>query len=230
VGHIQLHGLDSLRTSCPTSNDTTSRKKFKPPEEAAPFEKSVAGRNGLLALHWVFGYLESWPFCKGETPAMKTNATRILDMLGIQYEIREYEIDPDDLSAEKVAAAIGLPPEQVFKTLVGRGDRHGVLLAVVPADAELDFKALARLSANRSVDLVSLKEVQPLTGYIRGGVTALAGERDYPVYVEEQMQLFDVVAVSAGVRGQQMLLAPDDYVRATNAIVGTISRAGGQHE
>jgi Cys-tRNA(Pro)/Cys-tRNA(Cys) deacylase len=158
---------------------------------------------------------------------MKTNAMRILDTLGIHYEIREYEVDPDDLSAEKVAGAIGLPPEQVFKTLVARGDRHGVLLAVVPADAELDFKALARLSENRSVELVSLKEVQPLTGYIRGGVTALAGKRDYPVYVEEQMQLFDVVAVSAGVRGEQMLLAPDDYLRAAKAIVGPISRAEG---
>ena len=85
---------------------------------------------------------------------------------------------------------------------------------------------MARLSDNRSVDLVSLKEVQPLTGYIRGGVTALAGKRDYPVFVEEQMQLFDVVAVSAGVRGQQMLLAPDDYLRATKATVGPISRTG----
>ncbi len=125
-----------------------------------------------------------------------------------------------------MAAAIGLPPEQVFKTLVARGDRHGVLLAVVPADAELDFKALARLSQNRNVEMVPLKEVQPLTGYIRGGVTAMAGKRDYPVYVEEQMQLFDVVAVSAGVRGQQMLLAADDYLRATQAIVGPISRTG----
>jgi Cys-tRNA(Pro)/Cys-tRNA(Cys) deacylase len=155
---------------------------------------------------------------------MKTNAMRILDGLGIQYEIREYEVDPDDLNAGKVAAAIGLPPEQVFKTLVARGDRHGVLLAVVPADAELDFKALARLSDNKAVELVSLKEVQPLTGYIRGGVTALAAKRDYPVFVEELMQLFDVAAVSAGVRGQQMLLAPDDYVRATKATVGPISR------
>ena len=106
-----------------------------------------------------------------------------------------------------------MPPEQVFKTLVARGDRHGVLLAVVPANAELDFKALARHSGNRTVELVPLKEVQPLTGYIRGGVTALAGKKEYPVYVDEQMQLFDVVAVSAGVRGMQMLLAPDDYLR-----------------
>ena len=158
---------------------------------------------------------------------MKTNAMRILDTLGIQYEIREYEVDPDDLSAEKVAGDIGLPPEQVFKTLVARGDRHGVLLAVVPADAELDFKALARLSDNRTVEMVSLKEVQPLTGYIRGGVTALAGKREYPVYVDETIQLFDMLAVSPGVRGIQMLLAPDDYLRATKATVGQISRIAG---
>ena len=158
---------------------------------------------------------------------MKTNAMRILDTLGIHYEIREYEVDPDDLSAEHVARDIGLPPEQVFKTLVARGDRHGVLLAVVPANAELDFKALARQSNNRTVELVSLKEVQPLTGYIRGGVTALAGKKDYPVYVDETMQLFDVVAVSPGVRGMQLLLAPDDYVRATKATIGPISRIEG---
>jgi Cys-tRNA(Pro)/Cys-tRNA(Cys) deacylase len=158
---------------------------------------------------------------------MKTNAMRILDTLGIHYEIREYEVDPNDLSAERIASDIGLPPEQVFKTLVARGDRHGVLMAVVPANAEVDFKVLARQSNNRTVELVSLKEVQPLTGYIRGGVTALAGKRDYPVYVDEQIQLFDVVAVSAGVRGKQMLLAPDDYLRATQATLGPISRIEG---
>jgi Cys-tRNA(Pro)/Cys-tRNA(Cys) deacylase len=157
---------------------------------------------------------------------VKTNAMRALDTLGIHYEIREYEVDPDDMGAERVAADIGLPPEQVFKTLVARGDRHGVLLAVVPANAEVDFKALARISGNRTVELVSLKEVQPLTGYIRGGVTALAGKRDYPVYVDEIMQLCDVVAVSAGVRGRQMLVAPDDYLRATRATVGPITRSG----
>jgi len=155
---------------------------------------------------------------------VKTNAMRILDTLGIHYAVREYEVDPDDLSAERIARDIGLPPEQVFKTLVARGDRHGVLLAVVPANAEVDFKALARLSNNRTVELVPLKEVQSLTGYIRGGVTALAGKRDYAVYVDEQIQLFDAVAVSAGVRGKQMLLAPDDYLRATKAAVAPISR------
>ena len=155
---------------------------------------------------------------------MKTNAMRILDTLGIHYEIREYEVDPDDLAAERIANDIGLPPEQVFKTLVARGDRHGVLLAVVPANAEVDFKALARQSNNRTVELVSLKEVQPLTGYIRGGVTAFAGKRDYPIYVDEMIRLFGVVAVSAGVRGTQILLPPDDYLRATQATIGPITR------
>jgi len=156
---------------------------------------------------------------------MKTNAMRLLDTLGIPYEVREYEADPDDLKAERVAHDIGLPAEQVFKTLVARGDRHGVLMAVVPADAEVDFKTLARLSGNRAVEMASLKEVQPLTGYIRGGVTALAGKRDYPVYVDEQIQLFDVIAVSAGARGEQMLLTPDDYLRATRATIGPIARS-----
>ncbi len=143
---------------------------------------------------------------------MKTNAMRILDTRGIRYEVREYEVDPDDLSAERIARDIGLPPEQVFKTLVARGDCHGVLLAVIPANAEVDFKALARHSGDRAVELVALKEVQPLTGYIRGGVTALACKRDYPVYVDELIELFDVIAVSGGVRGKQMLLAPADYL------------------
>ena len=123
---------------------------------------------------------------------MKTNAARLLDSLGIPYELRDYEVDPDDLAAESVARKIGLPPEQVFKTLVARGDRTGVLLAVVPGDAELDLKALARASGDRKAEMVPLKEVTPLTGYVRGGVTALAGKKDYPVFVDETIELFDV--------------------------------------
>lgn len=155
---------------------------------------------------------------------MKTNAARLLDSLGIPYELRDYEVDPDDLTAESVARKIGLPPEQVFKTLVARGDRTGVLLAVVPGDSELDLKALARVSGDRKVDTVSLKEVQPLTGYIRGGVTALAGKKDYPVFVEETIELFDVISVSSGARGTQILLAPGDYLRAVRGTVGAISK------
>lgn len=155
---------------------------------------------------------------------MKTNAARLLDTLGLPYELRDYEVDEADLSAESVARKVGLPPEQVFKTLVCRGDRHGVCLAVVPGNQELDLKALARVSGNRSIDTVALKELQPLTGYIRGGVTALAGRKDYPVFVDETLELFDLVAVSAGVRGTQLVLAPADYLRAARATVGPIAR------
>ena len=155
---------------------------------------------------------------------MKTNTARILDSLGIAYQLREYAVDPNDLSAESVAAKIGLPPEQVFKTLVVRGDRGGVYLAVIPGNTELDPKALARLTGDRKVELVPLKEVQQLTGYIRGGVTALGAKRDYPVYADETIVLFDVISVSAGVRGTQILLAPVDYLRAVNGEVATIGR------
>ncbi|HZI06278.1 MAG TPA: Cys-tRNA(Pro) deacylase [Archangium sp.] len=155
---------------------------------------------------------------------MKTNAARLLDSLGIRYELRDYDVDPEDLSAETVAAKVGMPPEQVFKTLVARGDRTGVLMAVVPGNGELDLKALARLSGDRKVDTVPLKELQPLTGYIRGGVTALGGKKEYPVFVDETLELFDVVAVSAGVRGTQIVIAPADYLRITQGKVGPISR------
>ena len=155
---------------------------------------------------------------------MKTNAVRQLDRMGLRYELREYDVDPEALDAETVAHKIGLPPEQVFKTLVARGDRNGVCLAVVPADTELDEKALARLTGDRKTEVVPLKEVLPLTGYIRGGVTALACKRDYPVFVDETAELFDVISVSAGVRGTQILLAPSDYLAAVKGTLGPISR------
>jgi len=155
---------------------------------------------------------------------MKTNAARALDSLGVRYELREYAVDPEDLAAETVAAKIGLPPEQVFKTLVMRGDRNGVCLAVVPGDCEVDEKAVARLTGDRRVEMVPLKEVQALTGYIRGGVTALAAKREFPVYIDETAELFDVISISAGVRGTQILLAPADYMKAANAKPGAIAK------
>ena len=154
---------------------------------------------------------------------MKTNAARILDALGIRYELRDYEVDPDHLDAETVAAKVGLPPEQVWKTLIARGDRHGPCFAVVPANAKLDLKALARLTGDRKIDTVPLKEVQPLTGYIRGGVTVLGAKKDFPVFVDEMVELYDVISVSAGVRGTQILLAPADYLRAVKATTGPIA-------
>ena len=155
---------------------------------------------------------------------MKTNAVRLLDTLNIPYELRKYEVDPDDLAAETVAAKIGLPSGQVFKTLLARGDRNGPCFAVIPGNAELDYKALAKLTDDRKIELVHLKEVQPLTGYIRGGVTVLGAKKDYPVYADETIELWDVISISAGVRGTQILIAPADYLRVSRATLGAISR------
>jgi Cys-tRNA(Pro)/Cys-tRNA(Cys) deacylase len=156
---------------------------------------------------------------------VKTNAVRVLDRLGIKYELRDYDVDPDDLSAESVAAKIGLPPEQLFKTLAVRRDRNGIFLAVISANEELDFKALAHQTGDRKIDMVPLKEVQAATGYIRGGVTALACKKDYPVYIDELVEICDVISVSAGMRGLQVLLAPEDYIRAVKARVAAIAKA-----
>jgi Cys-tRNA(Pro)/Cys-tRNA(Cys) deacylase len=155
---------------------------------------------------------------------MKTNAVRLLEQLGIAYELRDYEVDPEDLAAETVAAKIGMPAEQVFKTLVARGDRNGPCFAVIPGNAELDLKSLARLSGDRKLELVPLKEVQSLTGYIRGGVTVLGAKRAFPVFADETIQMWDRISISAGVRGTQIILRPEDYLRAIEAVVGDIAR------
>jgi len=157
--------------------------------------------------------------------ATKTNAVRLLDQLRIPYELREYEVDPNDLAAETVAAKIGLPPEQVFKTLVARGERNGVCMAVVPGDQELNLKALASAAGERKVELVPVKELQALTGYIRGGVTAMAAKRDFPVYADETIELFDIISISAGMRGLQILLGPADYLAVTKAKLADLSQA-----
>jgi Cys-tRNA(Pro)/Cys-tRNA(Cys) deacylase len=155
---------------------------------------------------------------------VKTNAARLLDAQGVAYEVREYTVDPDDLAAESVALKIGLPAEQVFKTLVARGDKNGICFAVVPGDQQLDLKALAHLTGDKKIDTVALKDVQPLTGYIRGGVTALAAKKNYPVFADETIELFDIISVSAGMRGAQLVLAPADYLRVTGAKVGPIAK------
>lgn len=152
----------------------------------------------------------------------KTNAARLLESLSIHYELREYDVDPNDLAAESVAAKIGLPPAQVFKTLLARGAEP--FFCVIPGDAELDLKAAARLSGNRSVELVPVKELQPLTGYIRGGVTVLAAKKNFPAFADWTIELHDKIAVSAGQRGLQILLRPDDYLRATSATCGEIAK------
>lgn len=154
----------------------------------------------------------------------KTNAVRQLDNLGIAYELRTYEVDPDHLEAELVADKIRMPFEKVFKTLLVRGDVNGLCMAVVPANTELNLKALAEATGDRKTHMVPLKEVQPLTGYIRGGVTALACKKPYPVFIDSTAEHQDVISVSAGVRGTQILLKPADYMRAVNATLAPIAQ------
>lgn len=155
----------------------------------------------------------------------KTNAARQLDVLGIAYELRSYEVDPDDLTAISVARKIGLPAEQVFKTLVTRTHDGEHLFAVVPGDAELDLKKLAAVAGTRKAELAALKDVEPLTGYVRGGVTVLAAKKPFPAFADETIELFDVISVSAGQRGLQIILAPVDYLRATNATLADLTKA-----
>jgi Cys-tRNA(Pro)/Cys-tRNA(Cys) deacylase len=155
---------------------------------------------------------------------MKTNAARILESLAIPYTLQEYEVDPDDLSAIAVARKIALPVEQVFKTLLTTTGPDQYAFAVIPGDAELDFKKLARAAGARKTEMVSLKDVQPLTGYIRGGVTVFGAKKDFPVFADETIELFDFISVSAGQRGIQILLAPKDYLSIAKATVADLTK------
>ena len=154
----------------------------------------------------------------------KTNAARLLDTLGISYELKTYEVDENDLSAVHVAESVGMPIDMVYKTLVCRGDKHGVLMAVIPGGGELDLKALAAASGNKRVEMVHLKEVFGLTGYIRGGCSPLGAKKDYPVYLDASAEAQEVIAISAGKRGEQIILRPADLVQAAKATVAAVSR------
>jgi Cys-tRNA(Pro)/Cys-tRNA(Cys) deacylase len=159
---------------------------------------------------------------------MKTNGARILESLGIPFELQEYEVDPSnpqDLTAITVAKKIGMPPEQVFKTLLTTGGAEVYVFAVIPGDAELDFKKLARAAGFRKAEMVPLKDVQPLTGYIRGGVTVFGARKAFPVFVDETAILFDKISVSAGTRGTQLILSPADYLRATEAQTADLTKS-----
>jgi Cys-tRNA(Pro)/Cys-tRNA(Cys) deacylase len=154
----------------------------------------------------------------------KTNAARLLDSLGVYYEMRAYEVDPDDLTAISVAQKIGLPPEQVFKTLLVHTNSSEHLFAVIPGDAELDLKKLAHAAGAKKTELASLKEVEPLTGYIRGGVTVMGSRKPFPAYADETIEVHDIISISAGQRGLQLILAPADYLRATNARLADLTK------
>jgi Cys-tRNA(Pro)/Cys-tRNA(Cys) deacylase len=161
---------------------------------------------------------------KTAAPA-KTNAARHLDSLGISYELRTYEVDPDDLTAISVARKIGLPAEQVFKTLLTQINTGEHIFAVIPGDADLDLKKLAHAAGAKKAELASLKEVEPLTGYIRGGVTVLAARKPFTAFADETIELHDIISISAGQRGLQLLLSPADYLRAASATLADLTKA-----
>jgi Cys-tRNA(Pro)/Cys-tRNA(Cys) deacylase len=154
----------------------------------------------------------------------KTNAARILDGLGISYELRPYEVDLEDLSAPSVAKKIGLPVEQVFKTLLTVANSGEHFFAVIPGGDELDLKKLASAAGVKKVELASLKEVEPLTGYIRGGVTVMGAKKAFAAYADETIELHEVISVSAGMRGLQLLLSPADYLRASAATIADLAK------
>lgn len=152
----------------------------------------------------------------------KTNAARILDKLKIPYEIKTYEVDEDDLSAVHVAETAGLDVLEVFKTLVTRGDKTGVIMAVINGADEINLKSLAKASGNKSVEMIALKELLPLTGYIRGGCSPLGAKKDYPVFLDNKALNHKKISISAGQRGMQLILSPQDLVKATNATVADL--------
>lgn len=152
----------------------------------------------------------------------KTNAARILDEMKISYQLIEYAVDEEHLDAVHVAESVGMPANQVFKTLVVRGDKNGIMFAVIPGDGELDLKALAKVSGNKRAELVPLKEVLPLTGYIRGGCSPLGAKKAYPVYMDSSSNQWEQIAISAGQRGMQIFAAPGDLQHATKATVAQL--------
>ena len=152
----------------------------------------------------------------------KTNAARILDGLGIAYDIKTYEVDESDLSAVHVAQVSGLDIKMIFKTLVARGDKTGIIMAVIGGDDELDLKSLAKASGNKSVEMIALKELLPLTGYVRGGCSPLGAKKNYPMYLDARATTLEKISISAGLRGMQIILAPQDLIKAVNATVAEL--------
>lgn len=153
----------------------------------------------------------------------KTNAARILDRAGVKYETIEYKFDPDDLAAEHVAEQLGQPIEQVFKTLVLRGDKTGIFVCIVAGNREVDLKKAAKVSGNKKAEMIHVKELQPLTGYIRGGCTAIGMKKQYPTFLSEEAMTFDNIFVSAGRRGLQLSLSPVDLIKVSGAVAADIA-------
>lgn len=150
---------------------------------------------------------------------IKTNAARILDKLGITYELIAYEVDETDLSAITVASKLGQNIDQVFKTLVLRGDKNGVFVCIIPGGEEVDLKKAAQVSENKNAAMIAMKDILELTGYIRGGCSPIGMKKKYPTYIDETCILFDSIFISAGVRGLQVKINPQDLINAVDCRV-----------
>ncbi len=157
----------------------------------------------------------------------KTNVMRLLESAGIAYRTAEYEYDESNLSGLHAAEQIGMPAEQVFKTLVTRGDKTGILVFCIPVDMELDLKKAAAVSKNKKVEMTHMKELLALTGYIRGGCSPIGMKKKYPTFIDETCILFDEIAVSAGIRGEQVILSPNDLARFTEATEADLTKETG---
>lgn len=153
----------------------------------------------------------------------KTNAARLLDRAKIAYELIPYEVDESDLAATHVAESLGEPIERVYKTLVLRGDRNGHFVCVIQGDKEVDLKIVAKLSGNKSADLIPMKELLPTTGYIRGGCTPIGMKKPFPTFIDESCLCYDYIYISAGQRGLQLRLSPADLISYTKAKIEKIT-------
>lgn len=142
---------------------------------------------------------------------------RILEKANIPFETKEYEVDEQDLSGEHIAKQLGLDCEQVFKTLVARGEKNGIMVFCIPVSEELDFKKASTFVKDKKIEMVHVKELLGLTGYIRGGCSPIGMKKKYPTYIDETVILFDKIYVSAGIRGAQLIMKPDDLIQFTNA-------------
>ncbi len=157
----------------------------------------------------------------------KTNVARLLDKAGVKYELVPYEVDEADLSAGHIASQLGEPIEQVFKTLVLEGDRTGHFVCVLPGNREVDLKSAAKVSGNKKCDLIPMKELLPLTGYIRGGCSPVGMKKPFPTYFDSSAVLYPFIYVSAGVRGLQLKISPSDIVEYVGASLAAISTQSG---
>lgn len=155
---------------------------------------------------------------------MKTNTMRILDRMHVPFQVHTYQVEEEGWTAERAAELLNLPPEQLFKTLVTRVDPIGVVVACVPGSLELDTRALAAAANGKRADMVALKELQPLTGYVKGGCSPFGMKKDFPTYLDRSAENWPFISVNGGARGCQVYVAPADLVRVANAVLADITK------